>query len=56
MNARIDLVYNIRKGTFMVGSHDLVNKMHDKAIIINAQNEFMIQIIGYVCTTWPALI
>jgi len=56
LNAIINFVYDIRKGTYMVGTHDLVNKMHDKAIIINAQNEFMMQRIGYVSTTWPALI
>ena len=40
----------------MIGTHDVVNKMHDEAIIINAQTEFMMQRIGYVHTTLPVLI
>jgi len=45
LNGIIDFVYDIRKGTLMVGTHDLVNKIHAKAIIINARNEFNLAVL-----------
>lgn len=56
LNAIINVVYDIKKGTIEVGAHDLVNKMDDKLIVIDAQNKVMEWRIAFVPTIWTALI